>query len=236
MADKANGKVLFLAGGTDILVDARKDDRFSDCTVVDIFNMPELKNIENRGERLYIGAGATHTMVAESPLIQQFASVLSQACLSVGSLQIRNHATLAGNIANGSPAADSLAALAVLNAEIEIVNGGNQRLVPITDIITGPYATSLSDKDLITGILIRKLPEGCRCVFRKLGRRKALAISRMTLATILARDAGGIVTDFCITAGAVFPSPMTFPEIDALLIGKASNKGRYSACSQSLIR
>ena len=232
---ETEGPVTLLAGGTDVLVYGREaDDRYADHTVVDIFGLPELTGISEDGDFLVIGAGATHTQIEQSPLVQRHADVLAQACRTVGSLQIRNHATIGCNIANASPAADTFAALAVLDAELEIDRLGKLRRERLRDVIAKPYRTTLSDRDVILRVLIRKLPEGTQCNFYKLGRRRALAISRMTIATVLRRDGAGVVQDFRMTMGATFPQPMMFPEINAMLVGKRPQEADVAAVAKAL--
>ncbi len=103
------GPVVLLAGGSDVLVQAREDDRFQNHTAVDIFGVKEWHAIVETEKDLLIGAMATHAMIADSPLVNRYAPILAEASLSVGSPQIRNHSTIGGNIANASPAADTLA-------------------------------------------------------------------------------------------------------------------------------
>jgi carbon-monoxide dehydrogenase medium subunit/xanthine dehydrogenase FAD-binding subunit len=156
------------------------------------------------------------------------------ACRTVGSRQIRNHATLAGNVCNASPAADSLAALAVLDARVAFRREGKTLTLPLYDVIERPYHTVLTDRDIVTAIHVRRLPEGTACRFYKLGRRKALAISRMTIAAILHKAADGTPDDFNITVGATFPRPATFPEINALLLHKQPDEAAVEAVAAAL--
>ncbi len=234
MLGNTQGRALLFAGGTDILVYARKDERYRECTIVDIYGLPELAAIEEVGDWLAVGAGATHTAVHQNALVQQYAPILAQACGTVGSLQIRNHATLGGNIANASPAADTFSALAVLEAEVEVNRLGTLRRQPLTEVVTGPYKTSLTDRDIITKIFVKKLPQGSRANYEKLGRRKALAISRLTVAGGVRQSGNGEVDFFRLALGAVFPSPLVFPEIHAMLLGRVPQKEDVEAVAKAL--
>lgn len=230
----AEGGVKLLAGGTDLLVNAREGHPYRDMTIVDLYGIPELCAIHEADGWIAIGAGVTHAQIEQSPLIRARAGVLADACRTVGSPQIRNHATIGGNIANASPAADSLAALSVLEAEVEVNRLGDIRRVSLADIIEKPYRTTLSDRDLITRIFIKQAPAGTRFHFYKLGRRKALAISRMTIATLLKLDDSGVVEQFHMTMGATFPKPMLFSDIDAMLIGKQPTNADIAAVAEAL--
>ena len=233
-AQAAAGPVLYFAGGTDILVRQREDDCYAGSHVIDIYGVEELRGVADAGERLRIGALTTHAAIAADPLVKRHAEVLALASETVGSWQIRSHATIGGNIANASPAADTFAALAVLDAELEIDRLGKLRRERLRDVIAKPYRTTLSDRDVILRVLIRKLPEGTQCNFYKLGRRRALAISRMTIATVLRRDGAGVVQDFRMTMGATFPQPMMFPEINAMLVGKRPQEADVAAVAKAL--
>ena len=230
----AEGGVKLLAGGTDLLVNAREGHPYRELTIVDIYGLPELCRIEELDDWIAIGAGVTHTQIEQSALIREKAGVLADACRTVGSPQIRNHSTIGGNIANASPAADSLAALSVLEAEVEVNRLGEVRRVPLSDIIEKPYRTTLSDRDLITRIFVKKADAGAQFHFYKLGRRKALAISRMTIATLIQRDESGKVERFHMTMGATFPKPMLFEDVENMLIGKRPTAKDIQAVADAL--
>ena len=233
-AKAAGGPALYFAGGTDILVKARENEFYKDHHVIDIFGLPELCGVTDAGDRLRIGSMTTHTQIVENELVRQHANILSLACATVGSLQIRNHATIGGNIANASPAADTLPALAVLDAKVEVRRADETLLLPLYDVVTGPYKTSLIAGDLITAVYVKKLPDGCVGDFYKLGRRRALAISRMTAATLLNMDAEGRVTYFDMTLGATFPRPQRFDDISAMLVGKQPAAADIAAVAKAL--
>lgn len=218
--ESIEGPVILVAGGSDVVVQAREDDRFKDHTAVDIFGVSELRGIREEGSQLVIGAAVTHEEIVRSPLVRKHAPILAEACHTVGSPQIRNHATIGGNIANASPAADTLAALAVLGAKLVLWRAGKEETVPLVAVFEGPYRTNLGDRDLILSVVFDKVAEDVCFNFTKVGRRKALSISRMTIATLLARDASGVVTRFDMTVGATFPTPVAFPDISAMLVGK----------------
>ncbi len=211
----AEGGVKLLAGGTDLLVNAREGHPYRELTIVDIYGLPELCRIEELDDWIAIGAGVTHTQIEQSALIREKAGVLADACRTVGSPQIRNHSTIGGNIANASPAADSLAALSVLEAEVEVNRLGEVRRVPL-------------------GIFVKKADAGTQFHFYKLGRRKALAISRMTIATLIQRDESGKVERFHMTMGATFPKPMLFEDVENMLIGKRPTAKDIQAVADAL--
>lgn len=212
--------VSYIAGGTDVILHARENDVYKDSVVIDIFGMKDLQGIKEDGDKIIIGAASTHTEVEKNLIVQKYADVLAMACRTVGSVLIRNHSTIAGNICNASPAADTLSSLAVLDAHVKVLRNGEIIDMSLIDVIDKPGKTNLQNKDLVTEIIVNKLPDGTNCDFFKLGRRKALAISRMTISTICHMKPDGIIDLFSMTCGATFPKPMTFKDIDDILIGK----------------
>lgn len=216
--------VSYIAGGTDLILHAREKDIYENNIIVDIFNLKELKGIKEEGNKIVIGAGATHTDVEQSDIVNKYAKVLALACRSVGSVLIRNHSTLCGNICNASPAADSLSSLAVLGTKLRVLRDDKIIELDFFDVIDKPEVNKLQNKDLVVEIVINKLDENVKCDFFKLGRRKALAISRITISTICKTDESGNVVLFNITCGATFPKPMTFEDVNNILIGKKPSR------------
>lgn len=233
-ASAAKGPVLYFAGGTDILVQAREDERYREHSVIDIYGIQALKNIEEQEACIKIGALVTHTQLAESELLRRHARVLSLASATVGSLQIRNHSTIGGNIANASPAADTLGALAILRAQVELCGPAGTRLLPLKEVIAAPYRNTLQNGELITAVYVDKLEADTLFEFYKLGRRRALAISRMTVAALLRKDAEGRVSRFEMTIGATFPRPERFEDVSALLLNKVPAKEDTEAVAKLL--
>lgn len=210
----------YLAGGTDVLVKAREGEAYLHTALIDISTLDELRGIRDCGEMLEIGALVSHAEIAASPFVKEHCSLLAKACLTVGSPQIRNRGTLGGNIANASPAADSLPALAALGAQVEVVGmEGGPQLLTLTDVIRSSYRLALPKTALLTRILLPK-HTGWRAEFYKLGRRNALSISRMTIAATALLADDGSVSDFSLAVGSVFPKPYVFEDLNKGFLGK----------------
>lgn len=218
------GPVLFFAGGTDILVEALDTERYADACVVDLFGVRELRELSVTPEELWIGAGVTHAELASSDEVRKAAPLLALAAGSVGSPQIRNHATLGGNVANASPAADTLPALVVLGARAELESPRGSRSLPVEDLIAGPYRNTLQEREFIRRICVPCQKDGSRSRFFKLGRRRALAISRISVAGMARQDEDGTVEEIRIALGAVFPRPLVFPDVQAGLVGRIPDR------------
>lgn len=207
----------------DLREDAQPEDE-APVWLMDISQLSELKRISEFVDRLEIGALVTHTRISESILVRQRARALAEACASVGGPQIRNRGTIGGNIANASPAADTLPALVVLDAVAVVAKWEDGRMkvreLPVTDLVTGPYRTALAPDELIVSVRIPLLPAGARSVYVKLGRRNAMSISRLSVAAWAVLGADGRVADVRICPGSATPRPMRFSEAERVLIGQ----------------
>jgi CO/xanthine dehydrogenase FAD-binding subunit len=208
-----------VAGGTDLVLSLRHGEmkpRF----LLDISGLKELCQIEDAGDRVVVGAACTHTQIAESTLLKEYGGVLSEASGWVASRQIRNLGTIGGNIVNASPAADTVPALMVLNGQLKIVTKGNHRQVPLPEIYVGPYQTNIKPWELVSQIIIDKIPQGAMHHFFRVARRKAMAIARINGAVILWRKKeGGPIEEIRISVGSVTPIPCRVTEAENLLIG-----------------
>jgi len=224
-----------LAGGTDLLVRLKREE-ISPKYVLDIGRINELSAVCDEGNHIFIGATATHSQVAESPLIKREAALLSEAASSVGSVQIRNSGTIGGNIANASPAGDTLPTLVTLEAEAQVVRQGGERSVPLFALFSGPYQTTLAPDEFLAGVRFPKLTSKSGTCFLKLGRRRALAVSRITVAVILALDGKGLIQKARICPGAVLPSPCRIGQAEESLLGFSPDKGLFKKAGQWVAR
>lgn len=197
------GEVRPVAGGTDLLVRAR-DGAVSRAALFDLTAVPDLRGIHERDGHLWIGARTTHTEMIESPLVARYAPALPAACAVIGGPQIRNRGTLGGNLANASPAADTVPALYAADAVVELVSVSDRRDVPVTQFFVGPGRTVLADDELILGVRIPRRP-GVRAAFLRLGKRQAQAISKVSAAVALTFK-GGRPDWVRIAFGAVAPT------------------------------
>jgi len=206
------GGARVLAGGTDLMVAARHG-KVNLGTLVDVTAIPELRALaEEEDGTLRIGAATTHQEAAGSPLVRRCAPVLAQASGWVGSVQVRNLATLGGNAANASVAADTLPALAALRAHFDVIGPRGERRLSVEDFFHGPGRTALAPDELLVAILIPRQPRH-GASFLKVGRRRAAAISRLSGA-VMANPETGMAR---IAVGAVFPRPQRLLEAEEVV-------------------
>jgi CO/xanthine dehydrogenase FAD-binding subunit len=213
-------RALPLAGGTDLLVMMRRDGAWFD-RLVDVSGVPEMREITESADAIRVGAAVTFAEAAASPLLRAAAPLLVEACLSVGSPQIRNAGTLGGNIANAAACADSLPALVALDANATIAGPDGERVVPVASITLTPHRTALARGELIVSFAFPKLPPGARSAFVKLGRRNAQAIARLSMAAIGRVDAGGCVDFIRLAPGAALPVAARLTAVEDSLLGAA---------------
>lgn len=213
------GEVRPVAGGTDLLVKA-KDGLLDRGALFDVSLVPELQGIEEGNASLRIGAASTHAQLAASPLVARYVPALAQACALIGGPQIRNQGTLGGNLANGSPAADTVPPLYVADAVVELVSVSARREVPIAEFFTGPRQTVLTGDELIVAVRVPKRL-GVRAAFLRLGQRQAQAISKVSVAVAMTFHDGR--PDWVrVALGAVAPTVIRAHEAEkALLTGGA---------------
>jgi len=198
--------ITFVAGATDLMVQTEKW-RAAD-NLIDLTSVSELREtLEVTDSSVRIGAAVPYSRIIKNSVVRERLPILVEACRQIGSVQIQNRGTLGGNIANASPAGDSLPVLAVLDADILIgpARNGKFTIKKIDEIMTGPGQTILGEKQYIAFIEI-PFPEkeGQFWAFRKVGQRSALAISKLNLA-VLGWLNDGIVKDIRICSGSVAP-------------------------------
>jgi CO/xanthine dehydrogenase FAD-binding subunit len=201
-----------IAGATDLYV-ALNFGTLEPKRFLDIWALDELRDISLRGETLVMGALATYTSLIGSTLVASRLPMLVEASRQVGGPQIQNRGTLGGNVANASPAGDSLPVLAAVDAVIVLRSADGERRVPITRFYTGYRATVMQPKELIVAIEVEPV-EG-RQWFRKVGTRAAQAISKIVVAGV--RNGAPR-----IAFGSVAPTVVRVPETEKALAAGAT--------------
>ena len=212
-----------LAGGTDLMLITRITPDFCD-RVIDITQIPALHQIQKTDDIVTIGAASTFRDVIESSIVAQTASVLTQACSQVGATQIRNMGTLGGNIANAAACADSLPALVCLDAVARVATKLGDEDWPVSDLVIGPNRTQIPTGGLIISFHYHVPQQGSRSVFLKLGRRNAMAISRLTIAALGCLDAEGRIAEARFVPGSATPRICHFKDVEECLTGQVPSQ------------
>lgn len=219
----------FIAGGTDLLIDLARDGSPESARLglIDLTRIPGMAEIWEEGGALHLGPLVTHNQCVRSPLIVEHAFPLARACWEVGAPQIRNRATIAGNLVTASPANDTIVPLLALDASVRIESAERgSRTLPLAQFFRGVRQVDLAADEMLTRISI-PLADGVRTGnFIKLGLRRAQAISVLSVAGSLAVGNGGSnwregeITHAAIALGAVAPTVVRAPEAEAYLVGR----------------
>ena len=220
-----------IAGGTDLVLQAQRGQCPSRA-MVDVTRIPGLNEIVERDGYICIGATVTHAQVAGSPLIREKAWLLALACASVGGPQIRNVATLTGNVVNALPAADGAVALFALDAEVQVTTLADQTWVPIADLYEGVGECTLDPcVQMVTALRFRPLAPCMGCDVQRLARRRALVLPIVNAAAI-ANVRDGAFVDARIAVGPVAPTPLRATAAEQVLIGGPVDAAQIARAAQ----
>ncbi|HKX76712.1 MAG TPA: FAD binding domain-containing protein [Acidimicrobiia bacterium] len=225
------GRAQVVAGGTDLLLELTRGQRPGVDTLIDLSRLPEIGSISNEGDHLVVGAGVTHSQAAGAPLVLQHALPLAQACWEVGSPQLRNRATIVGNVVTASPANDTISALRALGTSIEIRSQQGIRSVDLKDFHTGIRETVLQPGEIITALRVRKLGASESGVFVKLGLRRAQAISVVHLTIVIEWNQDRVAAAR-IALGSVAPTIVSAPAAEEYLVGKPLDPGTVTEAAR----
>ncbi len=234
LLSKEPAQWLPIAGGTDLMV-LYAAGKLPNRKLVNLWNISELREMEVFPDRIRIGAACTYTALREHDILRHEFPLLAAAASWTGGIANQNRGTLGGNIANASPAADSLPALLVYDAELTLVSVRGERRVPYRNFHTGYKQTALAPDELIRDISMPRCFSGYICHARKVGTRNAQAISKVCLAA-LGRLVDGVVQDVRIALGSVAPIPLRLGETERVLLGKKIEAGLIEAARKSVAR
>jgi OHCU decarboxylase len=212
------GQWLPVAGATEVMV-MFSAGKLAARRLVNLGNLPELCIISDDAETLMIGGGCTFSQIRTCAAVQRYFPLLAQAASWTGSVANQNRATLAGNLANASPAADSPPALLAYDAELELVSVQGTRRIPYREFHLGYKKTALGAGELIRSVILRKPEAGYLSYGRKAGARNAQAISKVCVAGV-GRMRDGRAVDVRIGMGAVAPTPLRLTGVEAVVLGQ----------------
>ncbi|UCD38832.1 MAG: FAD binding domain-containing protein [Fidelibacterota bacterium] len=218
-------KVALLAGGTDLIPKYEKGHALPEH-LIDIKAIPELQGIVDGENSIEIGSMTTIESLKRSAMIRRYFPALAMAADSFAGAQIRNRATLGGNIANASPAGDTLTPLYAYDTMVRITGRDSDRTVPLSDIVRGPGEVNLRPGQLLQTVILPK--SGRSSFFYKLGLRRAMAIAVVNFAVVYS-IADHHYTDLVITAGAVAPRVVYLSSLTGAILDDGLPRREYMA-------
>ncbi len=231
--DSTQKKYLFLAGGSDINIDSRKN-QLENEEILFINHLAGLKGIKETEKYISIGSATTFLDILDSPLIEKYFPFFQDSLKKFASHLIQGIATLGGNIANGSPTADSIPLLLVLDAELELISKKRSRIIELKDFFTGYKKNILSRNEIIKRILIPKNAEFSEDTFyKKISSRNSLAIAKLSLAG-LKKIENGIIKKIKIATGALNEYPRRLNRLESYLIYKEIKEIRIEFLKKNL--
>ncbi len=222
-----------LAGGTDLIVRMKKK-MDNPATLVSLLEIPELAELHLDDKTLDIGACVTITDLAESSLVKQHFPALASAALCLGSILVRNRATIGGNISSARPAADLLPSLMVHKADLVLKSSQGQRTCLLQDYILNPGVTARKPDEILTRIRIPLPPPASGGGYLQIGKRKALEINLINVASFLQLDpVTNNILKARIVLGSVGPTPLRTPSAEAFIMGKSPDENLFYGAGEA---
>ena len=231
----APGPSRLVGGGTDLLLDLPQGRHPPVDTLVDVTAIPELRLLEPRRDRLFIGAAVPLKLIATSPLVSAQARALAEACVLIGGPQVRNTATLGGNVAHALPAGDGTIALTALDAQAEVAGPYGRRRAAMLDLFRGPGQSTLDPHcELLVGFYLKPTGAGEGSAFARVMRPQGVALPILNMAAWL-RIAGGRVVEARLAAGPAGPTPQRVPAAEEILLGHVIDESILDGAAQALL-
>jgi CO/xanthine dehydrogenase FAD-binding subunit len=220
MLSQYKGRAKVIAGGTDILPKLKRREIKAPEYIIDLKGIPNLDYIKyDEVGGLRLGALVTIHAVETSPIVQERFGVLFQAAESMASTQVRNRGTIAGNLCNAVPSADTAPALLTLEASLKLTSQKGERIVNIEDFFTGPNETVLTNEDILQEIHVPNLPPHSRGRYLKLTPRRSMDLAIVGVAVVVTGE-DGICNDIRIALGAVAPTPIRARRAEDIVRGQ----------------
>jgi carbon-monoxide dehydrogenase medium subunit len=224
-----------IAGGTDLLLDLEQGRHSPVQTLIDVTSVAEMTALEVRGDELYIGASVPVNRVATTPEVAAHAQALTEACNLIAGPQVRNVATLGGNVAHALPAADGTIALLALNAQAEVAGISGNRCIPFKELFVGPGKSSLKHgEELLVGFHLPLTHDHQASCFKRIMRPQGVALPIINIAIWLERD-GDVISKIRIAVGPGGPTPWSGTEAEKVLLGQPLNDETFNAATEALL-
>lgn len=223
--EKYHGTARVVAGGTDLLVQYKEGDFKEKVTLLDISSVPEILGVKKEGDWICVGAATTMSDLSESKILKNHGRALSMGAKEVGSPQIRNAATVGGNVVNAQPAADTSIPLIALGAEAKIVSPKGEKWILVEDLFRDISQSTVDPfKELVTQFRFRSAGKKANSSIQRLAKRKAFTLPSLMVAVMVELDDTlCFFSNARLAAGPVANTPLRFKEAEEILIGSPVN-------------
>ncbi len=231
----SGGTIAVIAGGTDLLLDLDQGRHAAVDTLVDVTDVQEMLEIQQQDDFIFIGAAAPLRDVIENELVRSHFTALVEACELIGGPQVRNVATLGGNVAHALPAGDGTIALLALGGEAEIVSAQDSTWMPMEELFVSPGEPSFDRaNELVVRFRVPVLREGESSAFRRVMRPQGVAIAILNMGARLRVDEEGIVQEAGLAIGPAGPRPLRARATERAIIGNALDEATFSRALNAL--
>jgi CO/xanthine dehydrogenase FAD-binding subunit len=230
------GRSAIIAGGTDLLLDLQQGRHPPVDLLLDVTEIEEMTRIDQIDDHIFLGAAVTHAAIVTSALLQRHAACLVQGCGLIGGPQVRNVATIGGNVAHALPAGDGTIALLALGARAQLATQGGRIWLPLEDLFAGPGEAAFdSSRTVLVGFNLPLSAGREASAFRRVMRPQGVAIAILNMAAWLRQEDDGRLHDIRLAIGPGGPVPLRALKTEAALRGQRITKSALQAAVQTLL-
>jgi CO/xanthine dehydrogenase FAD-binding subunit len=231
----AAGSVAVVAGGTDLLLELRQGRHPAVDRLVDVSGIKDLRNIRVEGDQIYLGAGVTHKEIINNPLLYEHARCVVEGCGLIGGPQVRNVATIGGNVAHALPAGDGTISLLALDTEVQLATAEGTSWEPLIKIFAGPGKVNFDRTEtLVAGFRFKLKGEREGSAFHRVMRPQGVAIAILNMAAWVKTGSGGEIERIRISCGPAGPKPFRANQTEQFLAGKRWDEAVFKEAAKIL--
>ncbi len=224
----------FIAGGTDVMVQ-RRAGLSAPRALISLRRVPELAGVRREGGAVVVGSGTTLTDLLQDETLAAKLPILLDAVEVMGCTQMRNVATIGGNVMSAVSSGDTIPPLLCLDAAAVLASARGTRRLPLAEFFSGPRHTAAQADELLLALEIPEPAPGSGGAYLKLGRRAALDLAVVSVGALLSLDGEGRVSHARLAAGAVGPTPLRLPKAEALLTGRRPDDGTLAEAAEAAL-
>ncbi len=218
----SKGEAVIIAGGTDLLLDLRQGRHDPVSTLIDVSGISEMRQIAIQGDRVHLGAAVTHKTIVHSPVMKDQAHCVVEGCGLIGGPQVRNVATIGGNISHALPAGDGTISLLALDTEVQISSTSGSRWLPLLDIFSGPGKVNFDrSQEIVTSFRFNTRQDREGSAFHRIMRPQGVAIAILNMAAWIKLDQNDHIAGIRISCGPAGPKPFRARNTEDYLSGKS---------------